>query len=185
MLEHSKKSASNFFLHITDQEKNNLLLSINLPAAIYNFHLDLAMKIFIDKIDFCLDIDYTAFLRYLYLNYQMESSSSFFFKSFIFSFPKKLISPKSANDFMNFIKKNCENYGFLKRELHHSTNLLIANDPHFDTLRNFEFLVLFDQIDEFEIENRKKKINELEVANFIDGTQTYYYYILFSFQSII
>ena len=145
---------------------------MNLPATIYNFHLDLAMKIFIEKIDFCLDIDYTAFLRHLYLNYQMEKSNSFFFKSFIFSFQKKLISPKSANDFINFIKKNCENYCFLKRELHHSTNLLIANDPHFDTLRNFEFLVLFDQIEEWENENKKKRMNELEVVNLFEGTQT-------------
>ncbi len=148
-----------------EKEKYDITKNFNLETFIFDFHLEMAFKIFKENYDFHIDVNYIHFLGFLANDYNNLLSNEFYLNSTIITYFPRDIKPKTSKDFMDFLKDYAANYGFFCKEINGIKNLMFytaLDDFNVNVkeleLSDHDFIIAFDSID-----NEQKRIyTELE-----------------------
>lgn len=148
-LNESKKTLS---LPIIEKEKQILHRNFNLETFVFEFHLEMAFKIYKENFDFYIDVNYVHFLGFLANNYKHLASLEFFLNSAMITYFPRSIKPKKSHDFEAFLKENAANYGFFCKEIRGFKNLMFYTALDYVNMKEIElfeydFIVAFDSID--------------------------------------
>ena len=141
-----------------EKEKYNITQNLNLENFIFDFHLEMAFKIFKENYDFHIDVNYIHFLGFLANDYSHLLSNEFYLNSAIITYFPRDIKPKTTKDFMDFLKDYAANYSFFCKEIKGIKNLMFYTaldyiDAKELELYDHDFIIAFDSID-----NEQKRI---------------------------
>ena len=170
-LDDSKKSQQLISL---EKERLNIGKNFNLEMFIYDFHLEMAFKIFKENYDFNIEVNYIHFLGFLSNNYKHLISNDFYLNAAIITYYPENIFPKTAKDFIDFLKEFASNYGFFCKEIKGVKNLMCYTALDYVNLKEIElydhdFIIAFDSI---EAEQKKSCYNRLEQV-VLRGNETF------------
>lgn len=151
-LDDSKKTLQ---ISSLEKERQNINRNFNIESFIFDFHLEMAFKIFKENYDFNIVVNYIHFLGFLANNYKKLISNEFFLNSAIFTYFPNEIQPKNSKDFIDFLKEFASNYGFACKEIKGIKNLIFYTAlDHLDYIKmkelelyDYDYIIAFDAID--------------------------------------
>lgn len=137
---------------LVDKERLNITRGFNIETFIYDFHLEMAFKIYKESYDFHIEVNYIHFLGFLANNYKYMLSNEFFLNASIITYFPHEIKPKSPKDFVDFLKDHASNYGFFCKDVKGFRNIMFYTALDYLSsneikLYDYDFIISFDSID--------------------------------------
>lgn len=147
-LDESKKS----FISPSVEKERMVAKSLSMESFAYEFHLEMAFKIFKEGFDLFIEVNYVHFLGFLAHNYRHLSSNEIYLNAAVITYFPRSIKPKNSRDMEDYLKDNAANYGFFCKEIRGIRNLMFYTalehiSMDHDEINEYDNIVAFDSIE--------------------------------------